>query len=279
MRYRRFLTTVLVLSAAACSGPTHAQPAAGTAEPPADAPPVAAQDDPVAQLIEAFSADDNGITIDRDARTVEVDAKVCLRECEFLEQLACSPDTREHESLLVLQAKPSMVHTALLLLGIEPGAPMTWVEEEESVRTIAPRGPAVAVFIVWRNEADEEVLTPANQWVRDQKTGQAMRGNTWLFAGSKFVEVNGQEMYVADAYGTAISLVNFGDDLLARATDLTDSNDSHGRVWGANTDAIPEVGTEVRIRLVVPEAADPVNPVDPQGAPAEAPAEAPPAED
>ncbi|MEM9416221.1 MAG: YdjY domain-containing protein [Planctomycetota bacterium] len=262
-----YATTVLTaLLSAACVFPTMAQPDSEPPDQPGprDLSPLAAEtdtppDDPVAQIIDAFNADDNGITIDRDARTVDIDAKVCLRECEFLEQLACSPDTREHESLLVLQAKPSMVHTALLLLGLEPGSPLQWIEEEDSVRTIPPRGPEIEVLILTTDGEGREVLTPANEWVKDQNSGETMQGNTWLFAGSKFVEVNGQEMYVADAYGTAISLVNFGDDLLARATDMTDSNESHGRVWGANTDAIPEVGTEVRLRLHVPEAAPPAD--------------------
>lgn len=265
MRRLTALSILATLCSAVCCAPLPAQPASQEDS----AQDAAGQDDPIAQLIEAFNTDENGITIDRDARTVDIDAKVCLRECEFLEQLACSEGTREHESLLVLLAKPSMVHTALLLMGLEPGSPMRWIEEEDSVRTIAPRGPEVAVFIVWHDEAGEEVLTPANEWVSDQNSGEAMEGNTWLFAGSKFVEVNGEEMYVADAYGTAISLVNFGDDLLARATEMTDQNDSHGRVWGANTDAIPEVGTEVRIRLVLPEPAREADPHQPaEAAPA-----------
>ncbi|XAM00972.1 YdjY domain-containing protein [Phycisphaeraceae bacterium D3-23] len=268
MRHRLHFLAALVLIGGLSAGSIQAQndgatPAAPAPPPAEPAPAGETPDDPLAQIIDAFNADDNGILIDREARTIDIDAKVCLRECEFLEQLACSQDTREHESLLVLLAKPSMVHTALLLLGVEPGAPLQWVEEEDSVRTIPPRGPAIGVLIVTTDDEGEEVITPANEWVKDQKTDEVMRGNTWLFAGSKFVEVNGQEMYVADAYGTAISLVNFGDDLLARSTEMTDSNDSHGRVWGANTDAIPEVGTEVRIRLSVPEPPQPPAPEPP----------------
>lgn len=264
MRKRYALPAVLALPMSLGLPLAYAQDAPPAPAPPAQQP---ADADPVALLIQALNDDDNGLAIDREARTIDIDAKVCLRVAEFLEQLACSPDTREHESLLVLQTTPSLIHTAMLLLELEPGSPMRWVEEGDTVRTLAPRGPAIAVFIVTTDEDGEETLTPANEWVVDQKTGEPMVGNTWLFAGSKFVEVNGQEMYVADAYGTAISLVNFGDDLLARATDMTDRNDSHNRTWGARTDQIPEVGTAVRVRLELP---------DP---PAEEPAPAPPAED
>lgn len=245
-------TALLTLASIACAQTQNTDDT--PAPPPAQEQPPA--DDAVGQLIAALNQDDNGLTIDREARTVDVAAKVCLREAEFLEQFACSPDTREHESILVLNAQPSMIHTSLLLLGVEPGSPLTWVEEGDSVRTIPPRGPEIQVFIVTTDDAGEEQVVPANTWVKDQNTDEPMVGNSWLFTGSKFVEVNGEEMYVADAYGTAISLVSFGDDLLARAGDLTDQNDSHGKVWGTNTDAIPEVGTEVRVRLVLPAASE-----------------------
>lgn len=260
MRHLPVFTALVAMMVSACASSHAAQTDADPAEAPGNtAPPVTPDDDPIGQLIDALNADDNGLTIDREARVIDITAKVCLREGEFLEQLACSPDTREHESILVLQTQPSLVHTALLLMGLEPGSPIRWEEVEDGVRTLPPSGPPIDIFIHYEAEGEEKTV-PANEWVADQKTGEPMAGNTWLFAGSKFVEVNGQEMYVADAYGTAISLVNFGDDLLARSNELTDSNDNHDRIWGARTAAIPEVGTEVRLRLVLP--ATPDNPAD-----------------
>jgi hypothetical protein len=40
---------------------------------------------------------------------VDVEAKVCLRE-GLLELVACTKDTKEHESLVVVEAKPSHIH-------------------------------------------------------------------------------------------------------------------------------------------------------------------------
>lgn len=259
-------TALLALASIACAQTEAAPDGRGDSSPLAQAssPAQAPAADPIGQLIAALNEDANGLTINREQRTVDIDAKVCLREAEFLEQFACSPNTREHESILVLLAQPSMIHTSMLLLGIEPGAPIRWIEEGDTVRTLPPHGPEVEVFVVTTDDEGEETLVPANTWVLDQKTDEPMAGNTWLFAGSKFVEVNGEEMYVADAYGTAISLVSFGDDLLARAGDLTDQNDSHGKVWGTNTDAIPAVGTEVRVRLVLPAASENPAPAAPE---------------
>ena len=52
---------------------------------------------------------------------------------------------------------------------------------------------------------------------------------------------------MADANGTVLSLVNFGDDLLARPTRLT--NETDNRVWSTRTAVIPEPETPVTIRL------------------------------
>ena len=57
-----------------------------------------------------------------------------------------------------------------------------------------------------------------------------------------------QTIYMADLNGTVVSLVNFGDDVLARATDVTHNNDDG--MWSAVTDRIPPVGTKVTIRLI-----------------------------
>ena len=240
----------------------------------APSPPAETEDaqSPVMALIAAINDDDNGIKINHEARTIDLEAVVCLRECDFLEQLACTETTREHESILKMQAQPSAVHTAMLLMGLEPGAPMSWAEEDDSVRIIPPSGPRVQISLI-QGEGDEQTQTPANEWIIDQNSGETMQGDTWLFTGSLFTEMNGREIYVADAYGTAISLVNFGDDLLARPTDMTHSNDSHNRVWGTKTDAIPEVGTAVIIRLTLPDPASSEDAQASEEAPEQAPGE------
>lgn len=231
-----------------------ALPAIGLAQEP-PAPDAPAEADPVAVVIAALNQDDNGLTINREQGTIDITGTVCLREAEFLEMLACTPDTREHESLIVLNTQPSTIHTALLLMGLEPGSPSRWVQDGEGpdVKMLPPRGPQVSVSIL--HEVDGEVTeVPANEWVKNQKTEEPMEDAVWVFAGSRVVEYEGRQIYVADSYGTALSLVNFGDDLLARKSEMSDQNESHGQTWGANTQAIPDVGTEVVLRLTLPTA-------------------------
>ena len=186
--------------------------------------------------------------IDLQKKSVDLDAEVVLREADWLEQLACLPSTREHESILVVHAKPSHIHLALLTLGLQPGSPMQWQWHDDQVTVHPPNGAPVAVSIVMQRDGGEAKI-PANQWVLHQVTKQPLPDNIWLFAGSRLTASGNDDkpVYHADVNGTTISLVSFGDDLLARPTELTNKDDE--AAWGPATDRIPDVGTKVIVRL------------------------------
>ncbi|MBX2850277.1 MAG: hypothetical protein KTR15_00860 [Phycisphaeraceae bacterium] len=236
---------LLVLALLAIPGTiTRGQAEAKPAEDAGDAKKI----DPIAEAIKQVNEQDNGVTINADGRYIDVSATVCLRRGEFLEMFACTKDTREHESILVVDAAPSTMHLGLLLLGLEPGKPLSYDRKFDPPKLVPAKGPEVAVFIVVKAD-DVEREIPANRWVQDNKTKEMKKGNTWLFAGSQFAEFQDKQVYQADLNGSAISLVNFGDDLLTLPNKLTDANDSHSKVWAPRTDAIPKVGTNVVIRL------------------------------
>lgn len=193
------------------------------------------------------------LKVDVKERFVDIEARVIVRDAKWLELLACTPKSREHESLLTVDARPSHIHLALLMLGLEPGNPLSWKRDGEKTEIIPPRGPRLAVTLRYEKDG-KTVEVPANTWIVNQKTHEVFADNIWLFAGSKVVEYEGQTMYLADANGTAIALVNFGDDLLTRDTKMT--NQSDDATWGCNTEQIPTVGTAVTIRI---------RPVDPPG--------------
>jgi len=269
----RCLLGALLLSAL----PVFADPPAEPEQPADDQAPQQPAD-PVAQAIEQVNAQDNGITINRQAMTIDIQASVCLRSAEFLEMFMCTRDTREHESILATDATPSTIHFALLLLGQEPGSTLTYDANFDPPRLVPPTGPEVQIFIV-REIGGLEQETPANRWIVDNKTHEIMEGNTWLFAGSQFAQYQGNEIYYADINGSAISLVNFGDDLLTLPNELTLDNASHDMVWAPRTQFIPEVGTAVVVRLrVQPAEADadaPEQDRDPGQPPPQDPGQAP----
>lgn len=236
----------LLLVATACTGQPPATQPDTRATPAGPDAPASQPADPLAPPTSGKGL--KGITVNREAGYVDVDATVVLREGEWLELLACTPDSKEHESILTVAARPSHVHLALLMLGTEPGKPLTYEEQEDGYKIHPPRGPEVAVAVV-EGEGDDAKVTPANQWVLDQETGKPMPDSMWLFTGSKVDEFEGEKIYVADVNGTAITLVSFGDDLLSRNTEVTDRSEGSNDAWKANTKLIPEVGTKVKLRL------------------------------
>jgi hypothetical protein len=186
------------------------------------------------------------VAIDREQRVVDIDATVVLREGGWLELLACTPHTRTHESIFVIHAKPSHIHLAMVMLGLEPGTPMRWKLVGEEYVSSPAHGPAVAVTILTHHDG-KSVETPANQLVLNKKTGEPLPDNQWLFTGSSFDDSHTPPRYRADVEGSVLSLVNFGDEVLARHTDRTNQNDQGA--LQPNTDLIPPVGTSVTIRL------------------------------
>ena len=101
------------------------------------------------------------------ARCGDVEATVCLRE-GTLELVACTRDSKEHESIVAIAARPMHVHAALLLLGAEPGNPaiMKPVEgEETSWLKVPPRGDLVEVSLVWKKEGGEIVERPISDFI------------------------------------------------------------------------------------------------------------------
>ena len=190
------------------------------------------------------------LQINREARFVDLEGAVIRRQTgngEWLELLACSPGGPDHESIVVVKAKPSHIHLGLLMIGLEPGSPMRWQLEGDGVkiRKLAT-GPRVAVTAIYQSNQGM-VRVPVNEWIINQTTGHPLKGNIWLFTGSDFRTYEGKRVYLADMSGTVLSLVNFGDELLARSTQLTNLSD--GEAWGVAKGRIPPVGTKVILRL------------------------------
>jgi hypothetical protein len=204
-----------------------------------------------------------GVRVDRAARVVEFDGIVPI-DCHdpdapavFLEVVVCTPDTKEHESLVMTGVKASHVHAALLLLGLEPGSPGSWeVRGVEPVLVpVDPRGPAIGVDITYRDASGREVTADAREWVVDAKSGARLgargpeAGVRWVFAGSRFVEREGQRVYDADGVGTLVGLCTFGSETVAWGRTISPDSQVHEPEWIANAKAVPAAGTAVVVRL------------------------------
>ncbi len=193
-----------------------------------------------------------GIVVRLDASTVEIQAWTCL-EAGWLEQVACSPSSREHESLVVIKAKPSEVHAALLLAGFEPGSPGTWTYIDDELKFTQPTGERLDVLVRYQNSTGDAVQTPISTWIQDHSGQHDFPDEPWVFGGSAFQEnpewMGPGEHYVADMTGSIIGLVTFGDEVIGFSRIIADQDAVQPPSWEVRSDHLPPRGTEVTLIL------------------------------
>jgi len=193
------------------------------------------------------------VRVDLRKRIVEVDAFSGINS-GWLEQIVCTPEGRVHETVVVALARPSHIHAALLLLGLEPGRPGSWerattAEGKPTYAIVAPAGPKVRLSVRYER-GGAVVEEPVAQWVRDANSGKLLPDEPFLFGGSKIVTNDaGVTGYAADFTGSIAGLVTFGDETLGWVEVLPDKEAVLAPEWLANTDAMPEMGTPVTLRL------------------------------
>lgn len=234
------------------------------AEPSEPKAPDAPADAPAAEKVEL-----PGITIDVENRRVDVSAKVALDE-GLLELIACTTDTKEHESLVIIDAVPMHIHAALLLIGATNGHPAR-AEPANEERTqwihLPPRGDEVALSLVYPDpkNKDKTIERPISDFLKRAERDPVFEGEeaeefdgpdkvfeTFLFAGSVVVKgQDGEKQYVADESGNVVSISTFGDELLCLPARISQENTA--LVWSVNNKHLPKAGTKVKLRLTLKE--------------------------
>lgn len=197
------------------------------------------------------------VRLDAAARVVEFDGVVPIDAHDervtrvYLEVLACSRDTREHEAVVVTEARPSHVHAALLAIGLEPGKPGSYSWEGEGMQASAPTGPRVRVEVIV-GVGEPSLLT---DWAIDVRTGQTLTetlrqaGHGMLFAGSVRIARDEGERYLGDGDGTLVGLSTFGTETVASESMFNPDSAVEEPVWIANAAMVPVAGTKVRVRI------------------------------
>lgn len=250
---------VLVRSAVVMGGLILSAPADPSAPSPETKPADAAQrPDPLPLKLP-------GLVIDRERRSVDVEASICLEE-GYLELIACTKDSKEHESLVVIEALPVHIHTALLLLGARNGNPaMRRALNEEETRWVdlPPQGDLIEVSLKFEDSEGKMIERPISDFIArsdehaddpaaaDADDAAAARfSNTFIFAGSHLsTQESGPRKYLADLSGNVISIASFGDELLC----LPDfqSHENGALVWRVDSTHLPKLGTKVTLRLSI----------------------------
>ena len=178
------------------------------------------------------------VWVDAQSRQLIVGGAVALADGP-IEFFACPRKTKEHESVVAVDATANLVHTGLLAIGLRAGNPASFYPEFKPAT-----GDSVAIAVRWQDETgDHEV--PAQRWVKNSQTGQELN-YTWIFAGSSFwknPETN-IEYYQADG-GDLVCVSNFPTATLDLPITSSQANDS--LLFEVFTGRVPKRGTPVEL--------------------------------
>lgn len=181
-----------------------------------------------------------GVSIDWRKMQVELDGRVVLRE-GLLELFACSPGTREHESIVRVIARPLHIFQALGLIGLEPGRPVTY--EPAADRLLPAAGEALVIEVRYNTPQGPQTVNVWD-WMMDARTERVLPRREWVFCGSRVFEGG---TFGADSDGTVICVVDFDTALIGLAECHSADN---ALLWlAANTKRIPPPGTHCTLLI------------------------------
>ncbi len=192
-----------------------------------------------------------GLSVNLEEWCVDVNARTCLEE-GMLELVACTKGSKEHESVVAVDATARDIHLALLLLGTKAGHPAhrkaigkggnIWMDTP-------PTGSPVDVFLVFHDDQSGILIEkPINEFMINEEK-ETFSTHTFLFAGSILHggEDTGPKHYLADRSGNVISVTTFGDEVLCLPEVHSHTNADLN--WSVAGHKLPKVGTQVTLRL------------------------------
>lgn len=212
-------------------------------DPPEEAPPIPAEYKPLNEKKTIFfekRADGS--------RRVHLMGEVCLREGP-LEVLVCKLFTKEHESIVHVDADGREIHTALLAAGAVPGSPVQYINPKTKKEEFKPpTGTKIKVSFTYR-EKGKVKTTPAGEWVKDKQTGKDLAYD-WVFAGSRFFKdpenAQAPPYYLANN-GELICLSNFPDAMLDLP--IKSSKEAAELIFEIDTPKVPPLRSPVLVTL------------------------------
>lgn len=179
------------------------------------------------------------VTADRQA--VVLVGVVSLRE-GLLEFFACRKNSKEYESIIVLDVKPYLIHAALLVIGAKKGHPARFEPE-----FTPPDGDEIEILVRWKDETGSICELPAREMIREGRKGEPINVR-WVFTGSVTgKDENGKSYYLANITGELIGIANFAGTILD--VPFESSSENEDLVFEPNTEKIPPLGTEVTLVL------------------------------
>jgi hypothetical protein len=187
----------------------------------------------------------------RIGRRAVVEGRIAARQGYLEHFLSIFEAGKDHESIVSASFDAQSLHVALLALGLKPGRPAQFFNEDRVEDFKPATGDPVAVQVEYLRDG-QWVRHPAQEWVASAETKKPMTAD-WVFAGSFFGEYEGDDgkpvKFFAANSGRVICLTNFGSALLDVPFRSLDASPEEGLDFIANADKIPPRGTRVRVVL------------------------------
>lgn len=197
----------------------------------------------------------DGVTVDKAARTITIDAKIAPRKLPNLDKIypievvACWPapkGQKAHETVVTLDARPGAVHAALVDLGLKPGTPVKGPGE--------PKGPAVKIYLLIPEDGGATKKLAIEKTMVDPRTNKELPKVQWRFTGSVMTKQpdKTESVYGADVTGTLITIFPVTDEVVFQ-TNLTIEQEKFIKLE-ANQKVLPKEGTAVKLLIEAPTA-------------------------
>lgn len=153
----------------------------------------------------------------------------------LVEYLACWESVGKlHESVLKVEAKPSDVHIALLLLGLTQENNLKFQGDPA-----VPKGDLLEIWVEWKLPDKTSKRVRAEDLVYHQVEKKPMARTSWAFTGSQIVD--GQ--FIADLEGSIIAI--FRDPVAIINNPLPAGADD--TVYVSHEKLLPPAGTNVSL--------------------------------
>jgi hypothetical protein len=203
---------------------------------------------------EAEKQDKPGIKVDKEKKTITIDAKIAprklphLKEIYPIEVIACyehPKGKKAHETVVTIDTKPSLVHKALEELGLKPGAPVMGGKDE-------PKGPEVKVYIEIPTAGGETKKLTMDKVLVDKAGRPFPKDVKFRFTGSVMASVDPdskEKVYGADTQGTLIVIFPVSNQTVLQ-TSLTMEFEPVLKLE-TNAKVLPKEGTPVKLILEV----------------------------
>ena len=150
-----------------------------------------------------------------------------------IEFFACGKLGKTHESILIVDAEPIYILTALGVLDFTPGMNLS---VEGDPRT--PTGAPVDIWVEW-HQGEEVVSRRARELVWNAFTEQPMQETPWIFTGGRLKN----NQFTAQLFHNIVAVYRDPDSLFNHP--LPTGTDD--RTYRVNTDVIPPKGTKIKL--------------------------------